>query len=209
MMDYHLILETLKNDAPLRVLEHLILVIVAIIICIIIAIPLSIAFTRNKNSKLLKIVLSLLSIFQTIPSFAFIALTMPLLGIGFMPAIVALVSQSILPIVSGSIVGIMNVDKNSIEAAKGMGMSKQKILLYVELPLAMHSIINGIRTSTVYATSAATLAGFIGAGGLGVLISRGLSVIMTEYIIVGSILGAILAISLDFILDKVKNKFIY
>lgn len=208
-MDYQLILDVLKNDAPLRVIEHLTLVLVTMAICIVVAIPLSVAFTRNRESKILKVILSILSIFQSIPSFAFIALALPLLGIGVIPAIVALVAQSLLPVVRGSIVGFINVDKKAIEAARGMGMNKKKILFDVELPLAMHSIINGIKTSTIYATSAATLAGFIGAGGLGILISRGLSVLVTEYILIGSILGAILAISLDTILNKIKNKFTY
>lgn len=208
-MDYQLILDVLKNDAPLRVIEHLTLVLLTMTICIVVAIPLSVAFTRNRESKILKIILNVLSVFQSIPSFAFIALALPLLGIGFVPAIVALVAQSLLPVVRGSIVGLLNVDKSAIEAAKGMGMNKKKILFDVELPLAMHSIINGIKTSTIYATSAATLAGFIGAGGLGILISRGLSVLVTEYILIGSILGAILAISLDTILNKIKNKFTY
>lgn len=208
-MDYQLIFDVLRNDAPLRVIEHLTLVIVTMTICVVVAIPLSVAFTRNRESKILKIILNILSVFQSIPSFAFIALALPLLGIGFVPAIVALVAQSLLPVVRGSIVGLINVDKNAIEAARGMGMSKKKILFDVELPLAMHSIINGIKTSTIYATSAATLAGFIGAGGLGILISRGLSVLVTEYILIGSILGAILAISLDTILNKIKNKFTY
>ena len=208
-MDYQLILDVLKNDAPLRVIEHLTLVLVTMTICIIVAIPLSVAFTRNRESKILKVVLSILSVFQSIPSFAFIALALPLLGIGVVPAIVALVAQSLLPVVRGSIVGLISVDKKVIESARGMGMNKKKILFDVELPLAMHSIINGIKTSTIYATSAATLAGFIGAGGLGILISRGLSVLVTEYILIGSILGAMLAISLDTILNKIKNKFTY
>ena len=208
-MNFQLILQTLKKDALLRVSEHLLLVVVTMVICIIIGVPFAIIFTRKKDSKILKILLNVLSIFQSIPSFAFIALALPLLGIGFVPAIVALVAQSLLPIIRGSIVGLMDVDKSAIEAAKGMGMNKREILLDVELPLAMHSIVNGIKTSTVYATSAATLAGFIGSGGLGVLISRGLSVMTTEYIIVGSILGAIIAIALDATLNKVKNKFIY
>lgn len=208
-MDYQLILTTLKDDAPLRILEHIYLVVATMTLCILIAVPISVLFTRNRNSIILKSLLRIMSIFQSIPSFAFIALAMPLLGIGFVPAVVALVAQSLLPIVRGSIVGFMNVDKNTIEAARGMGMNKWDILFQVEFPLAMYSIINGIKTSTVYATSAATLAGFIGAGGLGVLISRGLSLIISEYILVGSVLGALLAISLDTLLNKVKNKFIY
>lgn len=202
-------LETIKEDAFIRLLEHIFLVATTMVLCILIAFPIGIAFTRNRDSRLLKILLKLLSIFQSIPSFAFIALAMPLLGIGFIPAIAALVAQSLLPVVRGLIVGLLDVDKNAIEAARGMGMNKRKILTEVELPLAMSSIINGVRISTVYATSAATLAGFIGAGGLGILISRGLSVLASEYIIVGSVLGAMLAITLDTFLNKMKNKFTY
>lgn len=208
-MDYSLIMETLKKDSIMPLLQHIYLVLVTIAACIAIGIPISICFTRNRESKILKTIMGMLSVFQSIPSFAFIALAMPLLGIGFLPAIVALVAQSLLPIVRGAIVGFLDVDKSIIEAARGMGMSRNKVLTEVELPLAMSSILNGVKTSTVYATSAATLAGFIGAGGLGVLISRGLSVFTSEYILVGASLGAILAICLDRALDKVKNKFTY
>ncbi|OHW62876.1 carnitine transport permease protein OpuCB [Andreesenia angusta] len=208
-MDYSLIIETLKKDSIIPLIQHFYLVTVTIFTCIVIGIPISIGFTRNRESRVLKTIMRILSVFQSIPSFAFIALAMPLLGIGFLPAIVALVAQSLLPIVRGAIVGFLEVDKSTIEAARGMGMSKRKVLTEVELPLAMSSILNGVKTSTVYATSAATLAGFIGAGGLGVLISRGLSVFTSEYILVGASLGAILAICLDRALDKVKNKFTY
>lgn len=208
-MDYSLIMETLKKDSIIPLIQHFYLVSVTIFTCIAIGIPISIGFTRNRESRVLKTIVRILSVFQSIPSFAFIALAMPLLGIGFLPAIVALVAQSLLPIVRGAIVGFLEVDKSTIEAARGMGMSRRKVLTEVELPLAMSSILNGVKTSTVYATSAATLAGFIGAGGLGVLISRGLSVFTSEYILVGASLGAILAICLDRALDKVKNKFTY
>ena len=140
-MDYQLMLETVKDDALLRSLEHISLVITTMIICVVIAFPISIAFTRNRDSMLLKMILRILSVFQTIPSFAFIALAMPLLGIGFIPAIAALVAQSLLPVVRGFIVGLLDVDRNAIEAARGMGMNKRKILIEVELPLAMNSTL--------------------------------------------------------------------
>ncbi|MDO5707838.1 MAG: ABC transporter permease [Andreesenia angusta] len=205
-MDIELIRKTLINDAPRLLGQHILLVIIAILISCAIAIPLGILFTRGKETHFSRAVLKLFGIFQSIPSFAFIAIAMPLLGIGFKPAIIALVVQSILPIIRGTISGIIELDKNIIEAAKGMGMDKKKILAEVELPLALPSIINGVKTSTVYTVSAATLAGFIGAGGLGILISRGLSAFCNEYILVGAVLGAVLAILLDYILGKLERR---
>lgn len=208
-MNVSLILQTLREDAPALFAQHVMLVLVAMIICIAIAIPLAVVFTRKKGSMLSAVVLRILSILQSVPSFAFIAIAMPLLGIGFLPSVVALIAQSLLPIIRSSMVGILEVSPDAMEAAKGMGMSHSQILWQVELPLAMKSTINGIRTSTVYATSAAALAGYIGGGGLGVLISRGLSVFKNEYIIVGALLGAILAISLDALLGVVQKRFVY
>ncbi len=208
-MDINLIIKTLKDDSINLIIQHFVLVSITIAISILISIPLSVAFTRNRNSMVLKIILRILNILQTIPSFAFIAIAMPLLGIGFIPAIVALATQSLVPIIRNSISGLLEVDKSIIESAKGMGMDSKKVLFQVELPLAMSHIINGVKISTVYAVSAATLAGFIGAGGLGVLISRGLSVFVNEYIIVGASLGALLAITLDRLLEKVRMIYIY
>lgn len=205
-MDIHLIKDILVNEAPRLVLQHIALIFISLFLSIIISVPMGIIFTRTKRKNIAEAVLNVFGIFQSIPSFAFIAIAMPLLGLGFLPAITALTVQSLLPILRGTMSGIIAVDKNIIEAARGMGMTKNRIIFEVELPLALPSIINGIKISAIYNTSAATLAGFIGAGGLGVLISKGLSVFTNEYIFVGATLGALIAIILDTLLDKLETR---
>ncbi len=189
--------EALFHRAPIQVVIHIAMVVVAVLISILISIPCGIFLSREKYKKYSWIVINILNVFQTIPAFAFIAVSMPLLGLGYKPTIVVLVIQSLLPIARSTIVGLCEVNENIKEAAKGMGMSKSQILFQVELPLALPMIISGIKTSTVYVVSVATLGGFIGAGGLGVLISSGMSMLWPEFLIVGALLCAIIAISMD------------
>ncbi len=193
-------------EAPTRVLEHIVIVLITMTISILIAVPLGVLLTRDKFEKYSKYIINVLNICQTIPSFALIAIALPLLGIGFKPSIIILVLQSILPITKNTMVGLLEVDDGVIEAAKGMGMSRKEILFEVELPLAIPLILSGIKTSTIFVVSSATLAGFIGAGGLGVLISNGLNLFWKEYIIVGAGLGALLAVILDRLLGYFENK---
>lgn len=208
-MNWSRIHKALFEIAPPELVIHMVLVLITMSISIAIAVPTGIILTRAKHKRYAKVILSILNIFQTIPSFAFIAAAMPILGIGYKPAIIVLILQSLLPITRNTIVGLMGVNPDVKEAAMGMGMSHIRILWEVEIPLAMPVIIGGIKTSTVYVVSAATLAGFIGAGGLGVLISSGLNMFWSEYLIVGAGLGAILAISLDKILGYIERRYIY
>lgn len=207
-MNWSRVQKALFEMAPQHLLIHILLVLITISIAIALAIPTGIILTRPKYKKCTKIILNILNVFQTIPSFAFIAVSMPILGIGYKPAITVLIIQSLLPICRSTIVGLMGVDDDVKEAAMGMGMSSKKILFEIELPLAIPIIISGIKTSTVYVVSAATLAGFIGAGGLGVLISSGLNMFWSEYIIIGAGLGAALAIILDKLWGYVESRYI-
>ncbi len=199
-------LEVLINDAPIRFFEHLVIVLVVMLIAILISLPIGILLSNNRFNKVNKHIINLMNIFQTIPSFAFIAIAMPILGIGIKPAIIVLVLQSILPITKNTMIGILEVEEKIIESARGMGMPNKEILYQVKLPLAMPLIFSGIRTSTILIVSSATLAGFIGAGGLGVIISAGLNMFWKEFIIVGASLGAILALTLDKILMIMGKK---
>lgn len=198
--------EALFERAPMHIAIHIMLVIVAVSISVLISIPFGIFLSRDRFKKYSWLILNILNVFQTIPAFAFIAIAMPLLGFGYKPTIIVLVVQSLLPITRNTIVGLCEVNTNVKEAAKGMGMSKKTVLLEVELPLALRMIISGIKTSTVYVVSVATLGGFIGAGGLGVLISSGLSMLWPEYLIVGAVLCAIIAISMDKFWSHIEKK---
>ena len=143
------------------------------------------------------LVLNLLNILQAIPGLAIIALALPILGLGMKPAVVALLFQSLLPIVRNTIAGLLEVSPDVKEAAAGMGMTRRRILFEVEIPLAMPIVLSGIRTASVYVVSIGTLAALIGAGGLGNLIIGGLALFRPEYLLVGAGLGAIMAIFFD------------
>lgn len=194
----------LLEQAPKALLEHILIVLITVTIAIIISVPLGVFLTRPKFTKFGLFALNILNILQAIPGLAIIALALPVLGLGMKPAVLALLFQSLLPIVRNTIAGLLGVNSNVKEAASGMGMSQHKILLEVELPLALPIILSGIRTATVYVVSMGTLASLIGAGGLGNLIMGGLSLFRPEYLIVGAGLGAIMAVLLDRLLSYLE-----
>ncbi|EGW37191.1 ABC transporter permease [Desulfosporosinus sp. OT] len=194
----------LFEKAPEALFEHSLIVVVTVAIAILISVPLGIFLTRPKFKRFGLVTLNLLNVLQAIPGLAIIALALPILGLGIKPAVLALLFQSLLPIVRNTIAGIIGVSPDVKEAASGMGMSKGKILFEVEIPLAMPIILSGIRTATVYVVSMGTLASLIGAGGLGNLIMGGLSLFRPEYLIVGAGLGAIMAIFMDRMLSYIE-----
>ncbi|WP_067618315.1 ABC transporter permease [Alicyclobacillus acidiphilus] len=178
--------------------QHVYLSVGAILIACIISVPLGIYITRHKKTA--NIVLAIVSIIQTIPSLALLGFMIPLFGIGTTPALIALTLYALLPIVRNTYTGIMEVEPSLIEAGRGMGMTRGQILWQVELPLARNVIMAGVRTATVLTIGIATLATFIGAGGLGDLIMRGVDMIDTPLILVGAIPAALLAIVFDALL---------
>lgn len=148
---------------------------------------------------------------MTIPSIALFGIMIPILstigqGIGFLPAFIALVLYSQLPIIRNTYAGINNLDPNIRDAANGIGMSTWQRLLKVEIPNAMPLIMAGIRTATVLNIGIGAIAAFIGAGGLGVLINQGISRTNSTMVIVGAISVSILAIVVDTILKMIQNK---
>lgn len=193
--------------APNALFAHTKMVLVALIAAIIISIPIGILLTRPRLKWLGGIILNILNLLQTFPGLAIVALAMPILGMGFKPAVFALIVQGLLPIARNTIAGLYGVDPDVMEAARGMGMTERKILHEVEIPLAMPVILAGIRTSAVYVVSVGTLAAFIGGGGLGDLIVAGLNMFWADFIVVGAGLGAFLAIFFDRILGVVERKY--
>ncbi|KAE9715475.1 ABC transporter permease subunit, partial [Escherichia coli] len=143
--------------------------------------------------KLAEWVFGVTAVLQTIPSLALLCLLIPLVGIGQVPAIIALVVYALLPILRNTYTGIQEVDPSLREAALAMGMNHRKRLLKVELPLAMPVIMAGIRTGMVLIVGTATLAALIGAGGLGSLILLGIDRNDMSLIVIGAIPAALLA----------------
>ncbi|MBF8435664.1 ABC transporter permease [Halanaerobiaceae bacterium Z-7014] len=200
------IIDTLINNAPSLVVEHLQLVFLSVGLAVLIALPLGILLSREKFKPYLPTIISFFNIAQGVPSLAVIAIFMPILGIGFTSAVVALTIYALLPIIRNTLAGLGNLDQDIIEAAKGMGMPAGKVLLKIELPLALPVIIAGIQTATVVTVGTAILADLIGAGGLGRMIFAGISMFEPARILVGSLLSAIIAISLDQALKYIKTK---
>jgi len=196
----------LFEKAPEALLEHSMIVVITITIAILISVPLGVFLSRPKFKKFGLVTLNILNLLQAVPGIAVIALALPILGLGMKPAIVALLFQSLLPIVRNTIAGLLGVSSDVKEAASGMGMSQRRILLEVEIPLAIPIILSGIRTATVYVVSIGTLASLIGAGGLGNLIMGGLALFRPEYLLVGAGLGALMAIFLDRMINYLEYR---
>ena len=176
-------------------LRHLFLVAVALAAAALIAIPLGLALERARRSA--GIVLGGLGILQVIPSIALLAFMVPLLGIGIVPALVALWLYALYPIARGTYSGVRDADPAAVEAAEALGATPRQSLIMVRLPLAAPAIMAGVRTAAVITVGAATLAAFIGAGGLGEPIVEGLALADARMILSGAIPAAILALLVD------------
>jgi len=192
------------NDIGRLLLEHMYLSLVAIALAIIIAVPLGIYLTRHK--KLADPIMGIASAIQTIPSLALLVFLVPFIGTGKPPAIVALTIYGLLPILRNTYLGILGVNRSIVEAGIGMGMTSRQVLWIVQLPLALSVIMGGIRTAAVLVIGVATMAGLIGAGGLGDFIFRGLQTYNSALILAGAIPSAIIAIVFDQILKRVENR---
>ena len=184
--------------------EHMKITGVAVFLAILVGVPLGIYITKNK--KVANVILNTANIFQTLPSLALFGLIIPIMGIGFKPAIFVLFLYALLPIIKNTCIGINSIDPSIIEAGRGMGMTKTQILTMVEIPLALPIIMGGIRISTVINIGTATIAALIGAGGLGDFIFKGISMGNNNLILAGAIPTALLALSVDFILGLVEKK---
>lgn len=176
--------------------EHLVLTGVSTALAIAIGIPAAILACRSPASK--GVILTSVSILQTVPSLALLTLLLAVLGkIGALPATIALTLYALLPIVRNTIIGIEGVPDGIRQAAEGLGMTSWQRLWKVELPLAVPVIMAGIRTAAVISVGIATLAAFIGAGGLGEFINRGLYLANYRLILLGAIPAALLALAVD------------
>jgi osmoprotectant transport system permease protein len=183
--------------------EHVVLTGVSTSFAILAGVPLGILITRHKTIR--GIVLAAAGVVQTIPSLAMLAFLLPLLGIGIKPAIVALTLYAFLPIIRNTYTGLTNISDEIIEAATGVGFTPKQMLCLVELPLALPVIFAGIRTAAVIGVGIATLSSFIGAGGLGDFINRGIALNNTNLILLGAGAAAIFALTIDFFLGFVES----
>jgi osmoprotectant transport system permease protein len=177
-------------------LEHIEVAMMAVVISTIIGVAIGILITRIK--KLVTPVIGIAGVIYTIPSLALFGMLIPFIGIGVKPAVIALILYGQLVLIRNTYVGITQIDWAVIEAGKGMGMSSWQFLRMVELPVALPVIMAGIRTAAVMNIGTATIAAYIGAGGLGWLIFRGIASVYTEQIIAGAVPVILLAIGTDY-----------
>lgn len=189
-------------------LEHIWIVFFSVILAIIIAVPTGIAITRN--DRIAAKVINAANILMTIPSIALFGLMLPFLslfgqGLGKVPAIIALVLYSQLPIIRNTYTGIKNVPSSLVDAGKGIGMGSWARMKEIEIPLAVPVIIAGLRTAAVMNIGIAAIAAYIGAGGLGVFIQQGIARVYEEMILAGAILVALLAIFVDLFMALVER----
>ncbi|WP_138418709.1 ABC transporter permease [Aquibacillus sediminis] len=187
--------------------EHLIISFVVIVLSVVVTVPLAIYMTKMKNEKIKNLIFNIANVFQTIPTIALLAIMIPILGIGFKPAVAALFLYALLPLLRNTYTGVKSIDPGVVEAAKGMGFSTFQRLFKVELPVALPYVMSGIRVTTVYIISWTTLAALIGAGGLGDLVLAGIGYNDQHMIFTGTILAIMIALLLDLLFGKFEKRF--
>lgn len=173
--------------------QHIAISVVATVITVLIALPLAIVLIDHRRAG--EAVLQVASVIQTIPSLAILGLLIPLVGIGTIPAIIALVLYAIMPVFSNAYAGLTNIDPLLVEAADAFGVSRRYKLFKIQLPLAMPMILTGLRITVVMVIGTATLAALIGGGGLGTYILLGIQTNNNSALFVGAILAAVLALA--------------
>jgi osmoprotectant transport system permease protein len=197
-----------NQEQILRLLgQHVEFSLLSVVLSILIAVPLGLLCRASR--LLAQLLLNAVSLIYTIPTLALFGLMIPLLGIGWVPAIAAVVLYSLMPIAQNTYTGLLGVPSDAREAARGMGMSASQILFRVELPLALPLIFAGVRVATVNAVGMVTIASFIGAGGLGDLIFRGISTVSSVVVITGSVPVLVMAIGADILLRRVEQALSY
>lgn len=191
-----------QQDLINQLLRHLILSGGSILLAVLFAVPLGVWLTRAP--RVAEPVMTVVGLLQTIPSVALLAFMIPLFGIGWPPALAALFLYALLPILRNTYTGITGVDRAMLEAGRGMGMTNGQLLLRVELPMAFRVIMSGIRVSTVLIIGWATLAAFVGGGGLGQVIMTGFAMISPAHILAGGIPVTLLALLADWGLGRLE-----
>ncbi|HZG92465.1 MAG TPA: ABC transporter permease [Pseudonocardia sp.] len=179
--------------------EHVTLTLVSTLFVLLIAVPVGIVLTRPFARRITGPAVAVFNIGQAIPSIGVLVLLAIVWGIGFWPAVVALVAYSALPVLRNTMIGLRQVDEAVIEAGRGMGMSRLGVLRRIELPLAVPVILTGLRTALVINVGTATLAALVNAGGFGGIIITGLVQNRQLVTIVGSVLTAVLALLIDYL----------
>nr|WP_162990873.1 glycine betaine ABC transporter substrate-binding protein [Maliibacterium massiliense] len=192
-----------KDQILSLLLEHVQLTAISVGLALLIGVPLGVLVSYVK--KLNKPVLGIANVIQAIPSMALLGFVVPFLGIGTVPAVTMVVLYSLLPIIKNTYTGIDNIAPETLEAAKGIGLTKPQILFKVQIPLALPVIMAGVRISAVTAVGLMTIAAFIGAGGLGFLVFSGIRTLNNYQILAGAIPACLLALFVDYLFGLIEK----
>ncbi|MEO8461789.1 MAG: ABC transporter permease [Chloroflexota bacterium] len=184
-----------SNGVPWRLGEHVFFSVVAILLAVAVSLPAGLAIGHTRRGD--RIATAVAGLGRAVPSYALLILFVPFLGLGFSSALPALVLLAIPPILLNTVAGIQDVDRDTIEAGRGMGMTERQVLRDVELPAALPAIIVGLRTSAVQVVATATLAALVAGGGLGRYIVDGFALQQDDRLLAGAILVAVLALGTD------------
>jgi osmoprotectant transport system permease protein len=195
-----------RSDFAANTLRHLQLTGVALLAAVLLGVPLGIFVHTSRQAS--RTVLYVASLLQTIPSIALLALLIPLLGIGVAPAVVALFLYSLLPILRATVTALLTVDPVLVRVAVGMGLSERQRVRHLLLPLAMPHVLAGVRTAAVISIGTATLAAFIGAGGLGQPIVTGLALNDPKLILQGAVPAAVLALLTELAFEFLERRLV-
>jgi osmoprotectant transport system permease protein len=195
--------ESMLAEISQKTIQHLSLTFTALFIAVLVAIPLGVLI--YKTPQISNTVLYIVGLFQTIPSIALLAVMIPITNIGILPTIIALFIYALLPIVRNTVAGLLSVDPLLKNIASGMGMTPFQKMKWVEFPLALPTMLAGIRTAAVINVGTATLAAFIGAGGLGEFIVTGLALNNTQLILQGAIPAAMLALLMELLFTLLEK----
>ena len=187
-------------------IRHFLISIYGVLLACLVAIPLGMYITRSRRLSALTI--GIANVIQTIPSLALLSILMVAMGLGTNTVVATVFLYSLLPILKNTCTGLSNINENLLDVAKGMGMTNFQVMMKVKMPLALSVIMGGIRNALVLAVGIATIGTFIGAGGLGDIISRGISVSDGSAIIwAGTIPTALMAVIFDIALAGLEKKF--
>ena len=184
--------------------QHLLMSGISLAIGLAVGVPLAIAITRNATAA--AIAINTVNALRTIPSIAILAAALPILGIGLVPSVVALIVLALPPILLNTYVGLREVEADVVDAALGMGMTRGQILRRIQIPLAAPAIFAGMRNAAIQVISGATLASFIGGSGLGDFVTAGIAIMDMPRILAGALPIALLALAVEIGLGFVERR---
>jgi osmoprotectant transport system permease protein len=185
--------------------RHMLMCAISLGIALVIAVPLGFLVARSPRASFIAI--NIAGSLRSIPSLAILSATMPFLGIGLLPSVIALIVLAVPPLLLNTIVGIREIDPALLDAATGMGMGRREILWQIELPLSVPSILAGVRTGAIQVIGGAALASFIGGGGLGDFINAGIAIMNMPRLLVGALPIALLAILAELFFSWLERSF--